>query len=100
MLNYKQPHQNCCIQYVLFSLLEIHVIPNNFECNDLLMNIMLDKEDVDEDDEEGDVESTASGSSGGPDFNYILNNPLWCLTKEKKDALLKQRDEKVSEQKV
>lgn len=56
-----------------------------------------DKEDVDDSDGEGDDESTASGSSGGPDFNYILNNPLWCLTKEKKDALLKQRDEKKSE---
>lgn len=60
------------------------------------MNMFV-KEDVDDSDGEGDDESTASGSSGGPDFNYILNNPLWCLTKEKKDALLKQRDEKVSE---
>ncbi|XP_048776509.2 DNA topoisomerase 2-alpha-like isoform X2 [Ostrea edulis] len=55
-----------------------------------------DKEEVD-DEEDGDDESTASGSSGGPDFNYILNNPLWCLSKEKKEALLKQRDEKKSE---
>ncbi|XP_078324208.1 DNA topoisomerase 2-alpha-like isoform X3 [Crassostrea virginica] len=56
-----------------------------------------DKEDVDDDDEEDDEESTASGTSGGPDFNYILNNPLWCLSKEKKEALLKQRDEKKME---
>lgn len=60
-------------------------------------HFIFDKDDADDNEEEDDDESTASGSSGGPDFNYILNNPLWCLTKEKKDALLKQRDEKVSE---
>lgn len=37
-----------------------------------------------------------SGSSSGPNFNYILNMPLWCLSKEKVDDLLKQRDHKVS----
>lgn len=40
--------------------------------------------------------SVDSGSSSGPNFNYILNMPLWCLTKEKVDELLKQRDHKVS----
>ncbi|KAK3082863.1 hypothetical protein FSP39_007418 [Pinctada imbricata] len=52
--------------------------------------------DEDEDNEDDDAMSDASGSSG-PDFNYILSNPLWCLTKEKKDQLLKQRDEKRQE---
>lgn len=33
----------------------------------------------------------------GPDFNYILSMALWCLTKEKKDELLKQRDAKAEE---
>ncbi|XP_023133315.2 DNA topoisomerase 2-beta isoform X2 [Amphiprion ocellaris] len=41
--------------------------------------------------------SVGSGSSSGPDFNYILNMPLWCLTKEKVDGLLKQRDIKRGE---
>ncbi|XP_037651139.1 DNA topoisomerase 2-beta isoform X2 [Sebastes umbrosus] len=41
--------------------------------------------------------SVDSGSSSGPNFNYILNMPLWCLTKEKVDELLKQRDHKRSE---
>lgn len=36
-----------------------------------------------------------SGSTSGPNFNYILNMPLWCLTKEKVEELLKQRDHKV-----
>ena len=33
----------------------------------------------------------------GPDYNYLLGMPLWNLTKEKKDALLKDRDEKAEE---
>uniref|UniRef100_A0A8C1K2T9 DNA topoisomerase 2 n=1 Tax=Cyprinus carpio TaxID=7962 RepID=A0A8C1K2T9_CYPCA len=41
------------------------------------------------------VFSVDSGSSSGPNFNYILNMPLWCLTKEKVQELLKQRDLKV-----
>uniref|UniRef100_A0A7N6B0Y6 DNA topoisomerase 2 n=1 Tax=Anabas testudineus TaxID=64144 RepID=A0A7N6B0Y6_ANATE len=41
--------------------------------------------------------SVGSGSSSGPNFNYILNMPLWCLTKEKVEELLKQRDHKRGE---
>ncbi|XP_047460191.1 DNA topoisomerase 2-beta [Mugil cephalus] len=41
--------------------------------------------------------SVDSGSSSGPNFNYILNMPLWCLTKEKVEELLKQRDQKRGE---
>ncbi|MEQ2294819.1 hypothetical protein AMECASPLE_007733 [Ameca splendens] len=41
--------------------------------------------------------SVDSGSTSGPNFNYILNMPLWCLTKEKVDELLKQRDHKRGE---
>ncbi|KAM9738346.1 DNA topoisomerase 2-beta isoform 3-T3 [Menidia menidia] len=41
--------------------------------------------------------SIDSSSSLGPNFNYILNMPLWCLTKEKVEELLKQRDQKRSE---
>ncbi|XP_004074154.1 DNA topoisomerase 2-beta [Oryzias latipes] len=41
--------------------------------------------------------SVDSGSSSGPNFNYILNMPLWCLTKEKVEELLKQRDIKRGE---
>ena len=47
------------------------------------------------DDEDDDADSvTSSTAGGGPDFNYILSMALWCLTKEKKEALLKDRDEK------
>uniref|UniRef100_A0A3P9IX37 DNA topoisomerase 2 n=1 Tax=Oryzias latipes TaxID=8090 RepID=A0A3P9IX37_ORYLA len=41
--------------------------------------------------------SVDSSSSSGPNFNYILNMPLWCLTKEKVEELLKQRDIKRGE---
>ncbi|XP_061873943.1 DNA topoisomerase 2-alpha isoform X2 [Colius striatus] len=44
--------------------------------------------------EESDKEPTADT---GPDFNYLLNMPLWYLTKEKKDELCKQRDNKEKE---
>ncbi|XP_022098408.1 DNA topoisomerase 2-alpha-like isoform X2 [Acanthaster planci] len=40
--------------------------------------------------------STAS-SSAGPDFNYLLGMPLWSLTRERKDDLLKNRDNKCKE---
>ncbi|XP_078489042.1 transcription factor [Ciona intestinalis] len=42
--------------------------------------------------EEEEVEDTK-----GPDFNYILSMPLWSLSKERKDELLKQRDAKCGE---
>ncbi|MGH0134018.1 UNVERIFIED_CONTAM: hypothetical protein FKN15_052607 [Acipenser sinensis] len=45
-----------------------------------------------EEGEEGD-EPLASG----PDYNYLLNMPLWYLTKEKKEELCKQRDAKMTE---
>ncbi|KAM9657800.1 DNA topoisomerase 2-alpha [Morphnus guianensis] len=47
-----------------------------------------------EEEEESDKESAAAT---GPDFNYLLNMPLWYLTKEKKDELCKQRDKKEKE---
>ncbi|XP_029976326.1 DNA topoisomerase 2-beta isoform X2 [Salarias fasciatus] len=53
-----------------------------------------DEEDRDGNESDGSVDS---GSSSGPNFNYILNMPLWCLTKEKVEELLRQRDLKRSE---
>uniref|UniRef100_A0A8C0IRZ4 DNA topoisomerase 2 n=1 Tax=Chelonoidis abingdonii TaxID=106734 RepID=A0A8C0IRZ4_CHEAB len=47
-----------------------------------------------ESDNDQDNESAAAS---GPDFNYLLNMPLWYLTKEKKDELCKQRDNKETE---
>ncbi|XP_059898643.1 DNA topoisomerase 2-beta isoform X1 [Gadus macrocephalus] len=53
-----------------------------------------------EEDERDGNDSDASGDSGstsGPNFNYILNMPLWCLSKEKVEELLRQRDLKTAE---
>ena len=48
---------------------------------------------MDDDDDASEDESPLDGT---PDFNYILSMPLWNLTKEKKDDLCRQRDNKVS----
>ncbi|XP_048848792.1 DNA topoisomerase 2-beta isoform X2 [Brienomyrus brachyistius] len=53
---------------------------------------------LEDDDKGNDSDSSVdSGSSSGPNFNYILGMPLWCLTKEKVEELLKQRDAKKAE---
>ncbi|XP_026989581.2 DNA topoisomerase 2-beta isoform X1 [Tachysurus fulvidraco] len=54
---------------------------------------------LEDEDNDGNMSDSSvdSGSSSGPNFNYILNMPLWCLTKEKVDDLLKQRDVKKAE---
>uniref|UniRef100_A0A8C9SQ77 DNA topoisomerase 2 n=1 Tax=Scleropages formosus TaxID=113540 RepID=A0A8C9SQ77_SCLFO len=51
-------------------------------------------QEKDNEDSDGSIHS---GSSSGPDFNYILGMQLWCLTKEKVEDLLKQRDAKKAE---
>uniref|UniRef100_A0A8C6NBV1 DNA topoisomerase 2 n=1 Tax=Melopsittacus undulatus TaxID=13146 RepID=A0A8C6NBV1_MELUD len=57
------------------------------------------KESQNKVEEEGEEEESdkESASGTGPDFNYLLNMPLWYLTKEKKDELCKQRDSKEKE---
>uniref|UniRef100_UPI00358E4619 DNA topoisomerase 2-beta n=1 Tax=Myxine glutinosa TaxID=7769 RepID=UPI00358E4619 len=46
---------------------------------------------------DSDSDSGENETSTGPDFNYILNMPLWCLSKERKDELLKQKIKKAQE---
>ncbi|XP_035203438.1 DNA topoisomerase 2-alpha [Oxyura jamaicensis] len=55
---------------------------------------LQNKEEEEGEEDESDKESAAAT---GPDFNYLLNMPLWYLTKEKKDELCKQRDNKEKE---
>ncbi|XP_006971875.1 DNA topoisomerase 2-alpha isoform X2 [Peromyscus maniculatus bairdii] len=50
-----------------------------------------------EENEESDNENSDSVPESGPTFNYLLDMPLWYLTKEKKDELCKQRNEKEQE---
>ena len=42
-----------------------------------------------------DVASSTSTSSAGPDFQYLLSMSIMSLSKEKKEELLKQREQKV-----
>ncbi|GCB74640.1 hypothetical protein scyTo_0003731 [Scyliorhinus torazame] len=56
-----------------------------------------ESQEKDEEPELEDTEGEATTTSSGADFNYLLNMPLWYLTKEKKDELLKQRDVKEKE---
>ena len=60
----------------------------------------------DEDEEEaseGDVEDQDAASvteavrDKGPDYDYLLSMPMWNLTQEKKDEMIKKRDEKMQE---
>ncbi|XP_064171097.1 DNA topoisomerase 2-alpha [Anguilla rostrata] len=52
--------------------------------------------EMDDSTEEEDKEDKEEDTSG-PDYNYLLSMPMWFLTKEKKDELCKQRDDKLTE---
>ncbi|XP_032667667.1 DNA topoisomerase 2 isoform X2 [Odontomachus brunneus] len=53
-------------------------------------------EEVAENDDESGVTATAT-TMEKENFDYLLGMTMWSLTKEKKDDLLRQRDEKVAE---
>ena len=60
----------------------------------------ISKEHLIENDDESEAPTTEIASStftasGDSDFQYLLSMAIMSLSKEKKDALLKQRDEKV-----
>ncbi|KAJ7985019.1 hypothetical protein DPEC_G00360790 [Dallia pectoralis] len=46
---------------------------------------------------DGEEEEEEEEDKSGPDYNYLLNMPMWYLTKEKKEELCKQRDAKITE---
>ncbi|XP_020745770.2 DNA topoisomerase 2-alpha [Odocoileus virginianus] len=56
-----------------------------------------DEEENEESDNEKETEKSDSVTDSGPSFNYLLDMPLWYLTKEKKDELCKLRKEKEQE---
>lgn len=56
-----------------------------------------DEEENEESDNEKETEKSDSVADSGPTFNYLLDMPLWYLTKEKKDELCKLRNEKEQE---
>ncbi|XP_012307448.2 DNA topoisomerase 2-alpha [Aotus nancymaae] len=56
-----------------------------------------DEEENEESDNEKETEKSDSITDSGPTFNYLLDMPLWYLTKEKKDELCRLRNEKEQE---
>ncbi|XP_055983373.1 DNA topoisomerase 2-alpha [Sorex fumeus] len=56
-----------------------------------------DEEENEESDNEKESDKSDSVTDSGPTFNYLLDMPLWYLTKEKKDELCKLRKEKEEE---
>ncbi|XP_070629534.1 DNA topoisomerase 2-alpha isoform X2 [Bos indicus] len=56
-----------------------------------------DEEENEESDSEKETEKSDPATDSGPTFNYLLDMPLWYLTKEKKDELCKLRNEKEQE---
>jgi DNA topoisomerase-2 len=48
-------------------------------------------------DAEDDSEALEDNLDTALDYDYLLGMAMWCLTKEKKDALLKKKDEKHQE---
>ncbi|XP_055263786.1 DNA topoisomerase 2-alpha isoform X2 [Moschus berezovskii] len=56
-----------------------------------------DEEENEESDNEKETEKSDSVTDSGPTFNYLLDMPLWYLTKEKKDELCKLKNEKEQE---
>ncbi|XP_041759268.2 DNA topoisomerase 2-beta-like isoform X2 [Coregonus clupeaformis] len=75
------------------------LVQKGFESDPVAAWTKAQEKALEEDDRDGnDSDSSVdSGSSSGPNFNYILNMPLWCLSKEKVDELLRQRDIKKGE---
>ena len=62
----------------------------------------VEREITENADESGDEDSRASasstpGASSGPDYNYLLDMRISSLTLEKKEKLLKERDQKQEE---
>lgn len=57
---------------------------------------VIEETDSESQSETSSVSSTSSSSTSGPDYGYLLSMAILSLSKEKKDELLKQRDDKVT----
>merc|ERR1712008_621554 len=55
------------------------------------------EEEREEREEEDDEEAEKEQDTAASEFDYLMSMAMWNLTKEKKDALLKKRDEKLQE---
>lgn len=50
--------------------------------------------------EEEELDEESDVTKSGPDYDYLLGMTMWTLTLEKKNELLKKRDEKIHELKT
>uniref|UniRef100_A0A6Q2XTB6 DNA topoisomerase 2 n=1 Tax=Esox lucius TaxID=8010 RepID=A0A6Q2XTB6_ESOLU len=75
------------------------LVQKGFESDPVVAWTKAQEKALEDDDRDGNNSDSSvdSGSSSGPNFNYILNMSLWCLTKEKVEELLRQRDLKKGE---
>lgn len=60
---------------------------------------MVQEENNGEASQDEDEETKEDGGKG-PDYDYLLGMTMWSLTKEKKDELLRKRDEKQTELRI
>lgn len=58
------------------------------------------KEENKEDASQDEDEEPREDDSKGPDYDYLLGMTMWSLTKERKDELLRKRDEKQTELRI
>lgn len=58
------------------------------------------KEENNEDASQDEDEEPKEGDGKGPDYDYLLGMTMWSLTKERKDELLRKRDEKQTELRI
>lgn len=58
------------------------------------------KEENNEDASQDEDEEPREGDGKGPDYDYLLGMTMWSLTKERKDELLRKRDEKQTELRI
>lgn len=58
------------------------------------------KEENNEEASQDEDEEAKEGVGKGPDYDYLLGMTMWSLTKEKKDELLRKRDEKQTELRI
>lgn len=64
------------------------------------MNFSVVKEENNEEASQDEDEEPREGDSKGPDYDYLLGMTMWSLTKERKDELLRKRDEKQTELRI
>ena len=57
---------------------------------------VIEETDSESQSETSSVSSISGSSTSGPDYGYLLSMAILSLSKEKKDELLKQRDDKVT----